>query len=370
MLVCWCPAEDVPRQLLTQLVTALLVHLNACSTAELQRAMRDLCQLTQHRVDGLHISKLVAELTELNEAVEAAGAAAAVDSSSDTNSKDKAHGGSQRRASNVGVCGDTSAASTSAYMTPAAPKARSRLGLMQASASAKKAPQSRLKAMQKATSSSNSTTSADDVSSLTSLMVKKLQLEEQEEAEASSDVAEASAAPATIVPPAPEPKRRTKAPGTAARRVRFAHNDDESDQHDAENQGLATGSHHLVPPPSLARHAVRRSRLQGLPGSSSSSGGACVDIQEENCTSSLDGLLRATATPAVSKGSRSRLSSAAVAAPATEQQHCEQWMPSVLLLLDGDVQQLPWESCPGLKQQSIYRLGSCQPVSNPANLHQ
>lgn len=350
-------AEEVPCQLLTQLVATLLVHLDACSTLELQRAVRELCQLTRHRGDGLHVSKLVAELSEHHAAVKAAVPAAAPALLDVTNKqgdagiqrRDAASASSSSRRVSVADADDASAV----YATPAAPKARSRLGLNQTSASAKKAPRSRLKAMQKS-SRPSSNLASDDVSGLASLMASKLHLEEQQQQQHEVGDGAAQEAAATVVPAAPEPKRKAKAPGTIARKVRFAQEDDVQ-QENAENQGPEGDGQGCVPPASLARHAVRRSRLQDM--QSTTVGAALAASAVVGDSGGEREASQALATPAAAacKTSGKQLKSATAAVGIAHHLFSGPWVPAVVLLLDGDVQQLPWESCAGLKQQSIYR---------------
>jgi hypothetical protein len=50
-------------QLLHQLLSLLLAHVPACNPAEVEAAALDLCRMTQHRLDGLHVGRLAQALT-------------------------------------------------------------------------------------------------------------------------------------------------------------------------------------------------------------------------------------------------------------------------------------------------------------------
>jgi hypothetical protein len=129
-------------------------------------------------------------------------------------------------------------------------------------------------------------------------------------------------------------------------------------------------------PASIARHTQRRSRLKVLEGSA---GGSRISKQLQ-----LAG--EATATPAKSASStalgirkcplptaddasdrqtagidavRSRRSSRPQAlAAVAEADKPGPWRPSVVLVLDNEMQQLPWGSCAGLQHQNLCRYVS------------
>jgi hypothetical protein len=382
---CIFAAEDLPQQLLCQLVATLLVHADAASSAELQQAMRDLCQLTQRRIDGLHLTKMMAGFADAQAAVATATAAA----QGGTSSKASTSQGTRRRstaAADAEITPKLTAvaemtAAPAVYMTPAVPKSRSRLGLI-ASASARK-PQSRLKALQKSSSKAAAAAAADDdgISGLAGLMATKLQLaadEDEEDKENAQDNAavgdgcSAKAAEAVLQPGAAAKLRQPQRAASAAaggRRVRFAA---EAEQDEGQQPvAMLTSScaadddtyEHLVVPQSLARHAVRRSRL--------SEGQGCLKAATAAAAGASSSSSRRLAKPTTAaSGGDSDVSSAAephadattgrsqtgTAAAASRQQRQQRaWVPSVLLLLDGQVQQLPWESCQGLASQNMYR---------------
>ncbi|KAF8065905.1 SF3B4 [Scenedesmus sp. PABB004] len=360
--------EETPRRLLCQLAAALLARLEAVSAAELQRAARDLCQLTQQRVDGLHLARLASALTDAHAAV----AAAAGGSSSDRDGGGGGDDADAPRSRGADAPKQPGAAGAGApFVTPAAPKARSRLGAMQASASAKK-PQSRLKAMQR-----DGSAAATDAAGLAGLMARALQLEDA--ADGGADSGGAGSGGEGEGGGAPPPRRRRAAAGQGrapagrppsgaargGRRVRFAPAEAGSEEEERDDD---EGGPQLVVPPSLARHAVRRSRLQGADGGA---GGAAVTPMAVGSRSRLAVLddedspprggagpaaaSAAAATPARGRGARAPAH--APRAPAAESSPGP-WAPSVVLLLDGQMQQLPWESCAGLQQQAIYRCPS------------
>jgi hypothetical protein len=407
--LCTANAEDLPQQLLCQLVASLLVHSDAASTAELQQAMRDLCQLTQRRIDGLQLSKLMAGFADAQAAVAAAAGAAATEGGtgtgvtsecgSYTSSKASTSDGTRRSSTAAADAGsalkltedaDSTAAAAAVYMTPAVPKSRSRLGLMQASASARK-PQSRLKALQKSSSKAAASADEDGISSLAGLMATKLQLaadEDEEDKENAQDTAapgddcRTNAAQAVLQPAVTAKQGQPQRAGSAAaggRRVRFA-----AEAQQDEGQQIAAGLsstscaldgdayEHLVVPQSLARHAVRRSRLsegQGCLIAAAAAGASSSSRRSATHTAAASGSGSgvssaaapvAAATSSNRPVSRPRLGAAASANQQLQQQLQQQqqqraWVPSVLLLLDGQVQQLPWESCQGLGRQNMYR---------------
>lgn len=360
-------AEPQPRQLLTQLVATLLVHLDAVGTAEQERAVRELCQLTQHRVDMLQVSRLLEGLADAHAAAaDAAGTAAAVEqpgvagtagqpscSSAAPDFQGKDWPSARAVPSQGQACASPAAALV--YATPAAPKARSRLGMMQTTASTKKL-QSRVKAMQTGSSSVAKDQAADAaLASLAGELTDKLRLAD-EDANAANSGRDASA------PAAADQMDQNKLASVrvrTGRKVRFL------DQASTGAQQLSAAAvqqcmydseadARLQVPGSLARHGVRRSRLQHNL--------AATCNQHISNSSGSSSSSRANKSPGVVLAGHSRMPGAAVppvsptsshrAQPA---QHGGPWVPSLLLLLDGRLQQLPWESCHGLKQQSMYR---------------
>jgi hypothetical protein len=377
-------AEDLPQQLLCQLVATLLVHADAASTAELQQAMCDLCQLTQRRIDGLHLTKLIAGFADAQAAVAAAAAAAAegVTSSNASARRSSTAATDAENAPKLPTEAEPPTAAAAVYMTPAVPKSRSRLGLMQASASARK-PQSRLKALQKSSSKAAAAAEDDGISGLAGLMATKLQLaadDDEEDKDNAQDAAACGDANAATVVPQPaaavkqvQPQRAGSA-AAGGRRVRFAA---EAEQDEGQQSAGGLGSscavdgdsyEHLVVPQSLARHTVRRSRLSegqgclkaaaaagGTSSSSSSSRRSVIHTAAAaGSDSGVGSAAEARAGAASSKCGFGRSRSGA-AASASRQQQQRAWVPPVLLLLDGHVQQLPWESCQGLRSQNMYR---------------
>jgi hypothetical protein len=351
--------------------------------------MRDLCQLTQRRIDGLHLTKLMAGFADAQAAVAAAAEAAAAEGA--TSSKASTSQGTRCRSTAAADAENTPkltavaemTAAAAVYMTPAVPKSRSRLGLMQASASARK-PQSRLKALQKSSSKAAAAAADNDgISGLAGLMATKLQLaadEDEKDKENAQDNAavgdgcSANAAEVVLQAGAAAKLRQPqRAAGAAAggRRVRFAA---AAEQHEGQQPVAVLASscaadadsyEHLVVPQSLARHAVRRSRLsegQGcLKAATAAAAGASSSSSRRLAKPTAaapggDSDVRSAAEPhADATTGRSQTGTAAAASRQQQQRQQRAWVPSVLLLLDGQVQQLPWESCQGLASQNMYR---------------
>jgi hypothetical protein len=257
--------------------------------------------------------------------------------------------------------------------------------MLQASASARK-PQSRLKAMQKSGSKAAAAPEDDGISSLAGLMATKLQLaadedDEDDDAGAAQDAAACGDAcgasskalqQGAIATKQGQSKRASSA-AASSRRVRFA---EEAQQDDAAAAADDDAYELLVVPQSLARHAVRRSRLAGLPsglkaaapaaaGSSTARKAVAFATAAHSSDSDGDtgdhgaGVATSSMRPAVKSrlgaAGSTAVSAAAIVATQKQQQQQGAWVPSVLLLLDGQVQRLPWESCQGLRQQNMYR---------------
>jgi separase len=105
-------------------------------------------------------------------------------------------------------------------------------------------------------------------------------------------------------------------------------------------------------PPSIARHAARRSRLQAM--SSSTPAAARAEGSRPSC-----GMSRETPARRAARGVQHVLQQAGGPVPACDQPAaagaCGRQAGAVLLVLDGSCQQLPWESCPGLLHQHLCR---------------
>jgi len=379
------PTDDQSRELLTQLVALLLQsqHTDSggkSSSGGLQRALLELCQLTGHRLDGLHLDKLEAALKATAAALcassssataAAGGEVADASSAGRSSSLDRVGSSSSGGTAGGGACVMEEDASQSAPVTPAAPRARSRLAALstgpapkpQAAAAAatpataaKKAPRSRLAAMSalKAPpqrSADEGEGEDDGASALAGLMAARLKLDDGGSS-ASSSGRDENAAPASLRAPAGPNKA-----AAASRRVRF----------DAAAAEEEPGPHAApAVPPSVARHAVRRERLCG------GGGGGVLEPLEEPVRGG-QAAAAAAKPPAARGGGRSRLgaTAAAHAASSATRPSCGAgsssssadgggpWRPAVVLLVEAPLHQLPWESCPGISQQHhIYRCPS------------
>eukprot|EP00775_Hariotina_reticulata_P008004 gene8004-8202_t len=149
-----CVLDDTPRQLLAQLVSALLLHLDCCSSDEVSKAVVDLCQLAQQRSDGPHIANLVGKMTEAFQRVQAAaGQGPKIPTRSLSASTPKA---SDASLSAGRICPQAAAAVAScdtsqAIEVAATPRAAASMGIPGLKArSSRKPTQSRLLGMQRA----------------------------------------------------------------------------------------------------------------------------------------------------------------------------------------------------------------------------
>jgi hypothetical protein len=172
---------------------------------------------------------------------------------------------------------------------------------------------------------------------LAGLMATRLKLDDAVDAGpgGAASAESSGGAPATLHAPV----LARKAP---SRRVRF------SESADAGSADEVPSAAPVVPA-SVARHAVRRDQ----------SAGAMAALPPPS-------LLLAGGKPSAPRG-RSRLGAAAAAnaaggghgsaaAGAGAAEAVDAWRPAVILLLDSPLQQFPWESCPGVADQShIYR---------------
>lgn len=315
------PPDERACQLLSQVVLLLLVHFNALTTAELASALQDLSNLSQQRVDGFHLQQLLSELEAAHAAVSkaAAGAQEAAAAGSCINAPGSALQGSPAASRKPRVSVAAVAGATAAPLTPLDGAATARHPVAR----------SRGRALQ-------------------------------------------------------------AAPGMSAGVA------------DTTCKAAAAAASGEVPvvqvPQSIARHASRRSRLRVMndsPSSSRQQAGAASRLPPvgrqavpEAGPGCFDGSAAACSTPAPSRAGKAGRCTAVSTAVAAEQDCAErqgpssssssgggasssagpvqaaanargrgsmQWRPAVVLVLDDSMQQLPWESCQGLKGQNIYR---------------
>lgn len=349
----------------------------------LHRALLDLCHLTKHRLDSLHLSKLESALKgaqaaafSATDTTRTAGLTAGRRSSSGScSSSHDGSGGSTRSSSTTfnssssgapppttpsalrtasrlkapegGACSSGSATAAAAAMqlgatTPGTARkpGRSRLAGM----STQKGPQPITPAA--ATAAAGRLAGDADGAELAGMFASRLMLAEAGPAGGKAGRHRQEGGEAACAPPIPR-----KAGG---RRVCFSE-DCAHAESSAAGSGEGPGGGSVAVPPSVARHAVPR------------------DLQ---CSSmlvvgSLRGEARASvkaaAAPAAGQG-RSRLSRAAAAVSQSsgagsadasgareEEGGAAAWRPAVVLLLGSPLHQLPWESCPGLTEQHVFR---------------
>jgi hypothetical protein len=356
--------DEASRELLTRLVALLLQSAPAGaakgggSGGSLKRALLELCQLTGHRLDGLHLEKLEG-------ALEAAAAdAGAPGSGSDTErtaSSSGGGGGGGGACSSVDEACSRDAGGGEAEFSPATPHPR-RGGRLQAMASApttaaaaaatpattaRKAPRSRLAAMSAAKTSQPAPATPggqpaggaagscsggdDDAAALAGLLAERLTLGEPG--------AQSRRAPPLARKPVPQRRVRFCGPGEGG----------SDGEEDGEEDSGAPRAAPAVPA-SVARHAVRRDQ-------------PVAPLQP------LALAQRPLPKAAAAARGRSRLGAAAAATAAAAVVNplagCEPacgaraWRPAVVLLLDSPLHQFPWESCPGASLQLMYR---CAPA--------
>lgn len=354
--------DDRPKHLLRQLVGLLLVHYDTLSMGELTRALQDLSIMAQQRQDGLHLQRLLVELQAAHDTVSQTTTAAPPPPSS---SRPHVKGqGSQQ----IGVA-----------------------TLLQAK---QPAQQHRPQRQHGSTPCSNKN-SADSSPG----------------PHRGKNCHAAGAAAATATPTSKV--RRSAAGATAAavqqRRVvrttrlrvaaaacatpvhsrlsEAAHGAAEATE-DASSPRVA-----LPVPPSIARHASRRGRLNAMTASKCSQqaagGGADMQLQRAAAPDAMKTHEDAQAVPVASSapadkqplhrecclpaadhgaaaarmglptiGSTSPDSGSTQAPSAASfdgSSFGEPWLPSVVLALCDTMQQLPWESCAGLSGQNTYR---------------
>lgn len=141
--------------------------------------------------------------------------------------------------------------------------------------------------------------------------------------------------------------------------------------HSVDTAGSSSSSVPAQVPASVARHASRRSRLNTLSSNSSRR----PPQQQTRCNATLQGAagvvtsahpnssnMCAAGTNQVCCTRRGLSSSSSAVAVVDDalmagepEPASECWQPSVLLVLDDSTHQLPWESCPGLQGQAMYR---------------
>lgn len=334
--------------------------------------------MTGHRADGPRLEALAA-------AFEAARGALAAAEGCDGDGGTRAGGGARAEEQEdeqrgVSGCEGGSAMATDVLptATPAPARGRSRLGALGVLAdrappsaaatpatAARKPPRSRLAAMsaqkpsvpptqQRPQQEEDAAASNDDdgaADAIAGLIATRLHLGDDAEATAEGDE---NAAPSTVRAPA-GPR---KAAG-AARKVRFGADADAAAAA-AEPRGPRAAP---VAPPSVARHAVRRDV----------DAGARAPLAPPLPPA-------AAARPAGAKGQRSRLAAATASAAwdggsdgghanaAAEADGDACWLPSVVLVIDAPLHQLPWEACPGVaSRQHFFRCPSL-PVAAAAAL--
>jgi separase len=283
-------------------------------------AARSLCRATQHRLDAPHLQRLAEALGDVAAALGSGGAAGAGSVVAATSAPcffspcvaatanaSACATPAPRKASRLQSMAATPAAPAAATPGPptataaAATARRSRLGAMQAAATPAPPPaRRRAVAFAVASDDSDDGQAADyGAADAAATMLKGLSLAEGGGGKA---------------------RGRGGSKGKSARVVRFAAAaEDEEDDEPDENDPAARAR--VAPPPSIARHAVGRSD-DAAAAAAVAGGGAAVG---DGGPAALGGLAAATPGPALSGGD----------APA-------------LLILDGVLQSLPWESCPAL----------------------
>lgn len=352
LCVCYRCADDKSKQLLGQMLALLVGHLDSCATAELAAAVQDLSTLAQQRMDGLHLQRLLSDMEAAHAAVKAAAAATDTQQSSAA-----AAAGAGRRSSAGLVSGmkGLSIAQADGGLSSTTP-ARRPLQALQGSATPCGASRSRRVVVPSCTA-----------------------------AAALQQAARGSKARAAVG--------------------------------DAEQQGEASSSiagpagplgAAVAVPPSIARHASRRSRLKGLTSSvpaisegltSTSSAGtlrmgadktavkpqrkqltgrqaeaelfgdvrpctspAADDVAMPSCSSSSASQQPPPSVPVkgrrgVSSAGLGRIAGQAGTAAAAGAD-CGQLgsrQAAVILVLGDGLQQLPWESCAGLREVNMCR---------------
>ena len=468
---------------MAQLVAALLLQLKQLSAGEVQSAALHLCQLAQHRVDGPYVARIA---TALQGAYDAAVAAAAESTALVAAAGSGPSGAAPSRSamqavtpapktkgkSRLGLSGEDPYASDSrdygdggggvgamgkgplqevnqnaagpptparvylapSAVTPAASKSLSRLSLA-ASTAKKTGTRSRLGAMKTSTATpgpagvqgkagGRGRGSGDGAGDLAMQLAAVLVLEQEEEEEQEQGRGEAAAA-------------AVEGRGGVGRRVRFqAEVEDEKKAGSRfkdggeEDEEMEDVELMAAVPPSVARHAIKRSARVAPAGTKAAAAASitaavagslrrsCVVPSVASTLSSssskahsIKGRLAVSRMHALSSdaseyveddehGKEGRGVKAAAAAGLGCSMSCSAaaggggaggtcriavaegtsdgvadstrggcgqkqeaaggiagraWCPSVVLVLDGDVQQLPWESLPGLEGQDMYR---------------
>jgi hypothetical protein len=310
----WCSAaDDTPRQLLAQLVSALLLHLDCCTADEVSKAVVDLCQLAQQRSDGPHIANLVGKMTEAFQRVQAASghgsiAPASLQSASTPGAAALPAGSTWQQVEAATTPG-VAATKAMSGLKPRSTRKTTQSRLLSMQRAGVPAPDSHQQPVRQAGACQQPGIVAADVDGLAQGMADKLHLST----------------------PAPSTAR-----SRAGRQVRFA----------AADTLEAMARDQEAVPASIARHAVRRQR-----GSNRQDAMRCraaVDGAIDEAAEEVPGTPHAATVP---QGD-----------PAHDwqrrpQQHLatDSCCPAVVLVLDDHTQRIPWESCPGLQQQNMYR---------------
>jgi hypothetical protein len=323
------------------MVALLVIHLGSCTTAELTQAAQQLSTLAQQRMDGLHLQRLLAEMEAAHAALPAPAQPAP---QSATSSSRCSSAGNTAPKMPARSSSSSSAHSAAGALTASAPAAAlpadAKAKLLSTPATRK--PRSRCNT---AGSSRDSMASRGPSAELGMGCVQQRDLHVLE------------AAPAATAAPHTHCKRSMAGASLPA----------------------AAPSTAVEVPPSIARHASRRSRLKAmntagtsnvsavpLPTTSASQPRPRTQIMQQSqqrCQAVHDECATVSTATSCSNnrsgrsGSSSTSSTVTLLGSAAAPGCPEGWQGqrAAVLVLDQYMQCLPWESCPGLRQHSLYR---------------
>lgn len=278
-----------------------MAHARACTLAELAAAAQQLSALTQQRMDGLHLDRLVADL-------QAAHATVIIGAAAERGAVPETTASAACSASPKPSVAAGSAAAASGCDTPSRPVP----GTAQ-------------------------TTSKQDRPRAGRQLVD------------TAGVADSSTKAA-----------RPAKTASKGRQMSALHESCAS-QSEASSCMPMLGAATVEVPQSVARHAQRRSRLKVL--SRSASGSSASRQPESPAAASSSTLGAASWPPAAAEPATSaakhlpsvRRSRGPAQGPTAAANTPGSLQPAVVLVLDAHMQQLPWESCGGLQHQNIYR---------------
>lgn len=283
------------------MVALLVAHAGACTLAELAAAAQQLSALTQQRMDGLHLDRLVADL-------QAANATAITRAAAERGAVPQASASAACSASHTPSVAAGAAAAAPGCGTPSRP--------------------------------------VPGTAQTTSKQGRPRASRQLLDTAGVADSSTKAARPAK----------------TASKGRQYSALDEGcASQSEASSSMPILGAAPVEVPQSVARHAQRRSRLKVL---SRSAAGSNASRQPESPSAASSGTLGAAAWPPAAAEpatnaakhllpvSRTRGPAQGPAAAADTPGSLQ---PAVVFVLDAHMQQLPWESCGGLQHQSIYR---------------